>query len=36
MPHILGKIGADGVKFAAGKWQKFNNQVDAIQISGER
>jgi aryl-alcohol dehydrogenase-like predicted oxidoreductase len=36
MAHMLENVGADAIKFTAGEWQEFNQQVDAIKIMGDR
>ncbi|MES2430154.1 MAG: aldo/keto reductase [Bacteroidota bacterium] len=36
MPHMLENIAADNVKFTADELQEFNNQLNVIQIKGER
>jgi aryl-alcohol dehydrogenase-like predicted oxidoreductase len=36
MAHMLENIGADEIKFTTAELKEFNNQVDAIQIQGER
>lgn len=36
MAHMLENIKADEIKFTPGELNKFNNQLDAIQIKGER
>jgi aryl-alcohol dehydrogenase-like predicted oxidoreductase len=36
MAHMKENIGADGIRFTAEEWQQFNNELKAIQISGER
>ncbi len=36
MAHMLENIGADRIKFTANEIKEFNNQLDAIQIQGER
>lgn len=36
MAHMQENIGADTIKFTAGEWQQFNNELEAIQIAGER
>lgn len=36
MAHMLENIGADKIKFTTAELKEFNNQVDAIQIQGER
>lgn len=36
MAHMQENIGSDAVKFTSGEWQQFNNELEAIQIAGER
>jgi aryl-alcohol dehydrogenase-like predicted oxidoreductase len=36
MAHMLENIGADEIKFTTAELKEFNNQLDAIQIQGER
>jgi aryl-alcohol dehydrogenase-like predicted oxidoreductase len=36
MAHMLENIGADTIKFTPNELKEFNNQLDAIQIQGER
>jgi aryl-alcohol dehydrogenase-like predicted oxidoreductase len=36
MVHMLENIGADKIKFTTAELKEFNNQLDAIQIQGER
>lgn len=36
MAHMLENIGADTIKFTTAELKDFNNQLDAIQIQGER
>lgn len=36
MAHMEQNIGADGIKFTKEEWQQFNNELEAIQIAGER
>jgi len=36
MAHLIENIGAEEVKFTATEFKEFNNQLNAIQIQGER
>jgi aryl-alcohol dehydrogenase-like predicted oxidoreductase len=36
MAHMLENIGASAIKFSAAELKEFNNQLDTIQIQGER
>lgn len=36
MAHMLENIGASAIKFTTAELKEFNNQLDAIQIQGER
>jgi aryl-alcohol dehydrogenase-like predicted oxidoreductase len=36
MAHMLENIGASAIKFSAAELNEFNNQLDTIQIQGER
>jgi aryl-alcohol dehydrogenase-like predicted oxidoreductase len=36
MAHMHENIGADGIKFTVEEWQQFNNELESIQILGER
>ena len=36
MAHLKDNIGANNVKFTASELQEFNNELNAIQIIGER
>jgi aryl-alcohol dehydrogenase-like predicted oxidoreductase len=36
MAHMLENIGAEDVKFTAAELKEFNNQLEVIQIQGER
>jgi len=36
MAHMKENIGADGIRFTTQEWQQFNNELESIQISGER
>lgn len=36
MPHMLENTNSEKVKFTSGEWQEFNNEINKIQILGER
>lgn len=36
MAHMKENIGADGIKFTPEEWQQFNQELETIQIIGER
>ncbi|MFM2369578.1 MAG: hypothetical protein RL619_1888, partial [Bacteroidota bacterium] len=36
MAHMLENIGASAIKFSTAELNEFNNQLDTIQIQGER
>ncbi|MNT44719.1 putative oxidoreductase YdbC [compost metagenome] len=36
MPHMLENTNSEKVKFTSDEWREFNNEINKIQIVGER